>query len=103
MNGPDTIEQLPLLASSAVSTPPLPPGRSVELPGRGTTFVHETPRRSDAPTVMLLHGLGATASLNWFTSFAALEADFHVVALDHRGHGRWNSGGRGVHAGGRRR
>jgi 3-oxoadipate enol-lactonase len=44
--------------------------------------------RTSAPTVMLLHGLGATASLNWFTSFAAVAADFHVVALDHRGHGR---------------
>jgi 3-oxoadipate enol-lactonase len=38
--------------------------------------------------VKLLHGLGATASLNWFTSFPALEPDLHVVAPDHRGHGR---------------
>jgi 3-oxoadipate enol-lactonase len=37
---------------------------------------------------MLLHGLGATAALNWYASFPALERDFHVVAIDHRGHGR---------------
>jgi 3-oxoadipate enol-lactonase len=68
--------------------PPLPPGRSVDLPGRGTTFVHEGRGPSGAPTLMLLHGLGATASLNWFTSFPTLEDRYHVVALDHRGHGR---------------
>ena len=89
MNGNNPIQQLPPLASSdGLRTPLLPRGRYVELPGRGRTFVRESPRRSDAPTVILLHGLGATASLNWYTSFAALEPDFHVVALDHRGHGR---------------
>ena len=45
MNGHDTIEQLPLLAScAAVSTPPLPPGRYVELPGRGTDLRASRPR-----------------------------------------------------------
>jgi 3-oxoadipate enol-lactonase len=37
---------------------------------------------------MLLHGLGATAALNWFPVFRALAPRFRVVALDHRGHGR---------------
>jgi 3-oxoadipate enol-lactonase len=37
---------------------------------------------------MLLHGLGATAALNWFTAIPALEREFRVVAPDHRGHGR---------------
>jgi pimeloyl-ACP methyl ester carboxylesterase len=37
---------------------------------------------------MLLHGLGATASLNWFTCFRELARRHHVVAIDHRGHGR---------------
>jgi len=41
-----------------------------------------------APTLILLHGLGATADLNWFPSFAPLGRLFHVLALDHRGHGR---------------
>ena len=37
---------------------------------------------------MLLHGLGATAALNWFSAFAPLSEHFRVVAIDHRGHGR---------------
>jgi pimeloyl-ACP methyl ester carboxylesterase len=75
---------------SMVATPPipLPPGRAVELPGRGTTFVREVQGPPGAPTVVLLHGLGATADLNWFTSFDTLGRSFRVLALDHRGHGR---------------
>ena len=71
-----------------LSAPPLPPGRVVELPGRGSTFVRELHGPVGAPTVILLHGWTATADLNWFTSFSALARRFHVVALDHRGHGR---------------
>ena len=41
-----------------------------------------------APTLMLLHGLGATGPLNWYTSFSALGERYHVLAVDHRGHGR---------------
>ena len=41
-----------------------------------------------APTVVLLHGLGANADLNWFPSFGPLGRHFHVLALDHRGHGQ---------------
>jgi 3-oxoadipate enol-lactonase len=37
---------------------------------------------------MLLHGLAATGPLNWFTAFSALAEHYHVVAVDHRGHGR---------------
>jgi 3-oxoadipate enol-lactonase len=68
--------------------PPLPPGRDIELPGRGRTFVRELPGPAGAPTVLLLHGWTATADLNWFASFEALGRRFRVVALDHRGHGR---------------
>ena len=66
----------------------LPPGRRVELPGRGTTFVRDLPGPPGAPTVVLLHGLLATADINWSGSYAALTQHFRVVALDHRGHGR---------------
>jgi 3-oxoadipate enol-lactonase len=38
--------------------------------------------------VLLLHGLGATARLNWGPSFRPLSRHFRVLALDHRGHGR---------------
>jgi len=41
-----------------------------------------------APTVILLHGLVASGGLNWFQVFDSLAQDFHVVAPDHRGHGR---------------
>lgn len=71
------------------SGPSLPAGRHVVLPGRGRTWVREVPGRPGMPTVLLLHGWTANADLNWFSSFRSLaDAGFHVVALDHRGHGR---------------
>lgn len=71
-----------------VIAPPLPRGREVHLPGRGSTFVREVPGPPGAPTVLLLHGLAATADLNWHTTFEALGGHFRVLAMDHRGHGR---------------
>ena len=68
--------------------PTLPPGRQLDLPGRGTTFVRELAGPPNAPTVILLHGWTVTADLNWFTSYEALSEHFRVVAIDHRGHGR---------------
>ena len=68
--------------------PALPPGRRVRLPGRGTTFLRELPGPPGAPTVVLLHGLGVSADLNWFRTYDTLGHHFRVVALDHRGHGR---------------
>jgi 3-oxoadipate enol-lactonase len=37
---------------------------------------------------VLLHGLGATADLNWFPSYRPLARHYRVIAMDHRGHGR---------------
>jgi 3-oxoadipate enol-lactonase len=72
-----------------VEAPPLPPGRDIALPGRGTTFVRELPGPSPgAPVVMLMHGWTATADLNFFALYERLGRHFRVVALDHRGHGR---------------
>jgi 3-oxoadipate enol-lactonase len=68
--------------------PWLPEGRRLDLPGRGTTFVRSMPAPAGAPTVLLLHGLGVTADVNWFTAFPVLGREMGVVALDHRGHGR---------------
>lgn len=39
-------------------------------------------------SVILLHGLTATAALNWGPSFGPLSQRFRTIALDHRGHGR---------------
>ncbi len=68
--------------------PPLPPGREVELPGRGTTLVRELPGPSGASTLVLLHGWTVTADVTWFRTYASLAERYHVVALDLRGHGK---------------
>jgi len=68
-------------------SPHLPAGRFVMLPGRGRTFVRECPGPPGAPTVLLIHGLAATADVNWFGTFGPLQEHFGVVALDLRGHG----------------
>jgi 3-oxoadipate enol-lactonase len=71
-----------------VREPRLPPGRELELPGRGTTFVRELPAPAGAPTLLLLHGWMASADLNWFAVFPELVGRYGVVTIDHRGHGR---------------
>ena len=69
-------------------TAALPTVRRVELPGRGTTNAYEMAGPPGAPTLFLLHGLGATGLLNWFPAFGPLSEHYRVVAMDLRGHGR---------------
>lgn len=66
----------------------VPDGRFVDVPGSGPIYVRfaDGPRR--APTVVLLHGLGATAALNWDAIIPSLAGDYRVIAPDLRGHGR---------------
>jgi len=66
----------------------MPAGREVDLPGRGPAFVRISDGPSGAPTVLLVHGLFATADLNWSLAMPALASRFRVVAPDLRGHGR---------------
>ncbi len=66
----------------------MPPGRDILLPGRGRSFVRHLRRLGRRPTVVLLHGLAATADLNWGNAYGALGEEFDIVSLDHRGHGR---------------
>jgi len=61
--------------------------RFLDLKGRGRIRMVEYEGPEGAPTLMLLHGLGATGPLNWFAAFSALAERYHVVAVDHRGHG----------------
>lgn len=71
-----------------MEAPWLPPGQRVALPGRGTAFVRHQPAPAGRPTVLLLHGMGISSDLQWFTALPALAARYGVVTLDHRGHGR---------------
>ena len=68
--------------------PDLPDGRVLDLTGRGQLFVRDTGARRGAATVVLLHGWGATADLNFFRTYSDLAARYRVVAFDMRGHGR---------------
>lgn len=71
-----------------VPPPDLPPGRVLDVPGRGEVFVRHAPGRPGAPTILLLHGWTASADLNWWRAYGPLTRLGSVVAIDHRGHGR---------------
>ena len=68
----------------------VPGGRRV-----GRSYVREVagPAGGGAP-VVLLHGLGATAALNWFSAFDTLGRRHRVIAPDLLGHGRTRLVGR---------
>jgi 3-oxoadipate enol-lactonase len=67
----------------------IPAGEMVELPGRGATYVTDTPGPTpDSPTVVLLHAVGCTGLLTWFPSIEQLSRRFRVVTMDQRWHGR---------------
>jgi 3-oxoadipate enol-lactonase len=65
----------------------MPAGRRLDLQGRGTIFVREAAGPSGAATVLLVHGLLASADLNWSLAVPELATQFRVVAPDLRGHG----------------
>ncbi|MDH3202081.1 MAG: alpha/beta hydrolase [Myxococcales bacterium] len=72
------------------SDKPKPRGEQLflDLEGRGRIRVVEFKGPEGAPSLILLHGLAATGPLNWFTAFSDLAERYHVVAVDHRGHGQ---------------
>ena len=80
--------RLERLDPEAPVPPSLPPGRIVNVPGRGEMFVREAVGRPGGPTILLLHGWTATADLNWFRVYDTLANVGRVIAVDHRGHGR---------------
>jgi len=65
----------------------VPDGRWFELPDGSETHVRVGGAAEGTP-ILLLHGLGATAALNWAECYRALGRLGPVVAPDHRGHGR---------------
>lgn len=61
----------------------------LELPGRGSTFVTDSPGPTpDAPSIVLLHAVGCTGLLTWFPVIGPLTERYRVVTLDQRWHGR---------------
>ena len=68
--------------------PRLPPGRVINLSGRGEVFVRDSGGSRANPVVLLLHGWTASADLNFFPVYASLATSYRVIALDLRGHGR---------------
>src|SRR5579863_808928 len=56
-----------------------PPGRWLDLGRRGRTWVREAPGPEGAPTLLMLHGLGATGGLNWAGSHLFLSDRFRLV------------------------
>lgn len=70
------------------AVPPwVPPGRVVNLPGRGEVFArcHDG---GGGPIVLLLHGWTASADLQWASVYQWLGERYPFVAMDLRGHGR---------------
>ncbi len=66
---------------------PLPPARTVLVPGRGEFFVRDS--GGDGPPVLLVHGWMFPSDLNWLQTYAPLKrAGYRVLAMDLRGHGR---------------
>jgi pimeloyl-ACP methyl ester carboxylesterase len=67
---------------------PIPLGRRIDLPGRGTTFVREVDGPPGAPTLVLLHGWMASGGTNWYRVFEPASQHYRVIAPDLRGHAR---------------
>jgi pimeloyl-ACP methyl ester carboxylesterase len=69
--------------SPSVVEPPLPPARTIDLPGRGRVTARVV--EGDTP-VLLLHGWTLTADVNFCHLMPHLPGG--LVAMDHHGHGR---------------
>jgi pimeloyl-ACP methyl ester carboxylesterase len=66
-----------------------PPGEILRIEGRGEFFLrHHRHPEPGRPTVLLLHGWTASSDLQFVTAYRGLSAEFNVVGVDHRGHGR---------------
>lgn len=66
----------------------VPSGRTVELPGRGTTYVIDSGAVAGAPTFMLLHGLACTGLMMWYPVLEMMREFGRVVVFDQRFHGQ---------------
>jgi 3-oxoadipate enol-lactonase len=66
----------------------VPSGRTVELPGRGSTYVVDSGAVAGAPTFMLLHGLACTGLMMWYPALEMMRGFGRVVVFDQRWHGQ---------------
>ena len=64
------------------------PRLTLALPGGASMAYRDSVSSSADQPLMLLHGLGITADLNWGPAYAQLGERFRVVAPDLPGHGR---------------
>ena len=60
------------------------PSRSIRVPDGGSICVRELPGPEGAPTVLLLHGLGATAGLQYTPLLHQMSEHYRVLAVDMR-------------------
>ena len=67
---------------------PLGPRVTLALPRGASLTYQESLDSSSKQPLVLLHGLGMTADLNWGATYAELSRLFRVVAPDLPGHGR---------------
>ncbi len=65
----------------------LPPGRVIELPRRGSTYVVDSGPAAAGPTFVLLHSLACTGLLTWYPSLEMMRGFGRVVVFDQRWHG----------------
>jgi 3-oxoadipate enol-lactonase len=61
--------------------------RQIVLPGRGELATRLIQTSQTGPAVLLLHGWGATADVNFRGVYGQLAANWPIIAPDHRGHG----------------
>ena len=66
----------------------LGPRANLALPRGGSLAYRASLGAPGSPPLILLHGLGITADLNWSPAYADLCQRFRVVAPDLPGHGR---------------
>ena len=68
--------------------PDFPPGRVLNLAGRGEVFVRDSGCTSASPAVLRLPGWSASAGIKFVPVYARLAESYRVIAPDLRGHGR---------------
>ncbi|WP_193045771.1 alpha/beta fold hydrolase [Mycolicibacterium baixiangningiae] len=64
----------------------IPPGRTVDLPGRGSTYVIDYGPQ-DGPTYLLLHSVACTGLMTWYPALDVVKQFGRVVVFDQRCHG----------------